>query len=208
MGEYAKLKTTGEDVKIGTCENMYYLRFEDRYKVIYDCSFDGCRFRLPFPDEDKEEIGNYREYERGIDLIPYYDEEMKQTFYFDNIYKKYYEEQKGTIQLHHQSGLLINVSCYHGYQLPDTNNSKDFKVFFNGKTSWSFELSQVKIQLNKETKVKELIPIVRCKHCKIPFRADWASVLLHVRKTEKEEKELYERLCEYATTTIHNIKRY
>jgi len=207
MGEYAKLKTTGEDVKIGTCENMYYLRFEDRYKVIYDLSFDGCRFRLPFPDEDKEEIGNYREYERGIDLIPYYDEETKTYSYFDDIYKKYYQEHKGLIQLHHQSGLLINVSCYHGYKLPDTNDSKDFKAFYNGKTSWSFELSQVKIQLNEETKVKELVPIVRCKHCKIPFRADWASVLLHVRKTEKEEKELYERLCEYATTTIHNIKR-
>jgi len=207
MGEYAKLKTTGEDVKIGTCENMYYLRFEDRYKVVYDYSFDGCRFRLPFPDEDKEEIGNYREYERGIDLIPHYDEETETYSYFDDIYKKYYQEHKGTIQLHHQSGLLINISCYHGYKLPDTNNSKDFKAFYNGKTPWSFELSQVKIQLNEETKIKELVPIVRCKHCKIPFRADWASVLLHVRKTEKEEKELYERLCEYATTTIHNIKR-
>jgi len=207
MGEYAKLKTTGENVKIGTCENMYYLRFEDRYKVVYDLSFDGCRFRLPFPDEDKEEIGNYREYERGIDLIPYYDEETETYSYFDDIYKEHYEQHKGLIQLHHQSGLLINVSCYHGYRLPDTNNSKDFKAFYNGKTPRSFELSQVKIQLNEETKIKELIPIVRCKHCKIPFRADWASVLLHVRKTEKEEKELYERLCEYATTTIHNIKR-
>jgi len=207
MGEYAKLKTTGENVKIGTCENMYYLRFEDRYKVVYDLSFDGCRFRLPFPDEDKEEIGNYREYERGIDLIPHYDEETETYSYFDDIYQKYYQEHKGIIQLHHQSGLLINVSCYHGYKLPDTNNSEDFKAFYNGKASWNFELSQVKIQLNEETKIKELVPIVRCKHCKIPFRADWASVLLHVRKTEKEEKELYERLCEYATTTIHNIKR-
>ena len=36
---------------------MYYLRFEDRHKVIYDYSFTGYRFRLPFPDEDK--IGNF-----------------------------------------------------------------------------------------------------------------------------------------------------
>ena len=95
MGEYAKLKTTGEDVKIGTCENMYYLRFEDRYKVIYDLSFDNYRFRLPFPDEDNIGIGNYNNYDRGIDLIPHYDEDIKLTTYFDDIYKEQYKQHKG-----------------------------------------------------------------------------------------------------------------
>jgi len=207
MGEYAKLKTTGEEFKIGTCENMYYLRFEDRYKIVYDSSFTGCRFRLPFVDEDNVGIGNYNNYDRGIDLIPKYDEDIKQTFYFDDIYKEHYQEHKGLIQLHHESGLMINASCYHGYKLPDNNNSKDLKAFFNGRTPTNFELSQIKIQVNEETKVKELIPIVRCKHCKTPFKANWASVLLHVRQTTKEERELYNRLCEYATTTIHNITK-
>jgi len=208
MGEYAKLKTTGEEVKIGTCENMYYLRLEDRYKVIYDCSFTGCRFRLPFPDEDKIEIGNYQDFNRGIDLIYHYDEETESYSYFDDIYKEHYQEHKGLIQLKHEnSGLLINAACYHGYKLPDNNDSKDLKAFFNGKSSSNFELSQVKIHLNEETKVKELIPIVRCKHCNIPFKADWSSVLLHIRQHTKEDKILYERLSEYATTTIHNITK-
>jgi len=207
MGEYAKLKTTGEEFKIGTCENMYYLRLEDRYKIIYESSFTGCRFRLPFPDEDNNEIGNYNDYERGIDLVPHYDEDIKLTSYFDDIYKEHYQEHKGLIQLHHESGLLINASCYHGYKLPDNNNSKDLKAFFNGKTSINFELSQVKIHLNEETNEKEIIPIVRCKHCKTPFKADWASVLLHVRQYSKEDKELYNRLCEYATMKIVNITK-
>jgi hypothetical protein len=207
MGEYAKLKTTSEEVKIGTCENMYYLRFEDRYKVVYDSSFTGYRFRLPFVDEDNVGIGNYNDYDRGIDLIPKYDEDIKQTFYFDDIYKEHYQEHKGLIQLHHESGLMVNASCYHGYKLPDNNNSKELKPFYNAKTPWSFELSQVKIEVNEETKIKELIPIVRCKHCKTPFKSDWSSVLLHVRQTTKEERELYSRLCEYATTTIENITR-
>ena len=184
MGEYAKLKSTSEEVKIGTCENMYYLRFEDRHKVIYDYSFTGYRFRLPFPDED-------------IEL----------TSYFDDIYKAHYQDHKGLIQLKHESGLMINAACYHGYKLPDNNDSKDLKAFFNGASMSNFELSQVKIQLNEETKVKELIPIVRCKHCKMPFRANWASVLLHIRQNTKEDKILYERLTEYATTTIHNITK-
>ena len=207
MGEYAKLKTTGEEVKIGTCENMYYLRFEDRYKVVYDLSFDNYRFRLPFVDEDNIDIGNYNDYDRGLDLVPCYDEELKTYSYFDDIYKEHYQEHKGLIQLHHKSGLMINASCYHGYKLPDNNNSKDLKAFFNGKTSSNFELSQVKIQLNEETKVKELIPIVRCKHCKMPFRANWASVLLHIRQHTKEDREFYNRLCEYATTTIEHITK-
>ena len=208
MGKYAKLKTTSEEIKIGTCENMYYLRFEDRHKVIYDSSFTGYRFRLPFVDEDKIDIGNYHDYDRGIDLIPTYDEETESYSYFDDIYKEQYQEHKGLIQLKHEnSGLMINASCYHGYKLPDNNDSKDLKAFFNGASSSNFELSQVKIHLNEETKVKELIPIVRCKHCKMPFRADWASVLLHIRQHTKEDKEFYNRLCEYATTTIHQIHR-
>ena len=207
MGEYAKLKSTGEEVKIGTCENMYYLRFEDRYKVVYNLSFDNYRFRLPFPDEDNNGIGNYNDYDRGIELIPHYDEDIQLTSYFDDIYKEHYQKHKGLIQLKHESGIMINAACYHGYKLPDNNDSKDLKAFFNGASSSNFELSQVKIQLNEETKVKELIPIVRCKHCKMPFRANWASVLLHIRQNTKEDKILYERLTEYATTTIHNITK-
>lgn len=33
MGEYAVRISDGERIKIGTCEDMLYLRFEDRHKV-------------------------------------------------------------------------------------------------------------------------------------------------------------------------------
>jgi hypothetical protein len=59
MGEYAQRKDNGQEVKIGTCEEMYYLRFEDRAKVrgipnSVDPSREpyNLRFRLPYPDED------------------------------------------------------------------------------------------------------------------------------------------------------------
>lgn len=57
MGEYAK--ANGEEVKIGTCENMYYLRYDQRAKVhalpgsvnpVRDAG--ALRFRFPWPDED------------------------------------------------------------------------------------------------------------------------------------------------------------
>ena len=57
MGEYARHK--GEEIKIGTCEDMYYLRYDQRALVeplAGSCDpvrYAGVlRFRFPFPDED------------------------------------------------------------------------------------------------------------------------------------------------------------
>lgn len=59
MGEYATRKSDGERVKIGTCEDMYYLRHDQRGEVEaipgnLDPTRDALRirFRFPFPDED------------------------------------------------------------------------------------------------------------------------------------------------------------
>lgn len=62
MGEYARYK--GEEIKIGTCESMYYLRADQRHLVealpnnvdpVKDAG--EIRFRFPFPDEDACEPG-------------------------------------------------------------------------------------------------------------------------------------------------------
>jgi hypothetical protein len=64
MGEYALYK--GQQIKIGTCETMYYLRADQAHLVtplpgnvdpIKDA--DEIRFRFPFPDEDHIEPGQF-----------------------------------------------------------------------------------------------------------------------------------------------------
>lgn len=66
MGEYAKRRSDGQRVKIGTCEDMYYLRADQRDQVEYD-EWDGCRFRFPWPDEDGTEPGAYgNDYDRAL----------------------------------------------------------------------------------------------------------------------------------------------
>ena len=64
MGEYAKFN--GQEIKIGTCENMYYLRFTQRARVerlsgnvdpVKDAP--ALRFRFPWPDEDRCEPGAF-----------------------------------------------------------------------------------------------------------------------------------------------------
>lgn len=73
MGEYANYN--GEQIKIGTCENMYYLRADQARKVgplkgnvdpIRDR--ESIRFRFPWPDEDKVEPGAFDPYNRGLAL--------------------------------------------------------------------------------------------------------------------------------------------
>jgi len=67
MGEYATYQ--GESIKIGTCEEMCYLRADQRH-LISGYSFagflDSCRFRFPFPDEDQLEPGAFEDYNRGL----------------------------------------------------------------------------------------------------------------------------------------------
>ena len=65
MGEYAHVNDSEDTYKIGTCKTMYYLRFEDRKKTDYTYGWEGCSFRIPFPDEDKVQIGIYDVYNRG-----------------------------------------------------------------------------------------------------------------------------------------------
>src|SRR5262245_32043164 len=67
MGEYAIFKKTGQRIKIGTCEDMYYLRHDQRHLVAAEggsVDVNGpeageIRFRFPFPQEDRMEPGTF-----------------------------------------------------------------------------------------------------------------------------------------------------
>ena len=75
MGENAEYN--GEEVKIGTCENMYYLRWDQRHLVkplrgnvdpADPAVLDVIRFRFPWPDEDGTEPGQFRDHDRALAL--------------------------------------------------------------------------------------------------------------------------------------------
>lgn len=73
MGEYATHR--GESVKIGTCEDMYYLR-PDQVHQIGGYEFDRqtldvVRFRFPFPDEDDIKPGHFDDHARGVRVPGY-----------------------------------------------------------------------------------------------------------------------------------------
>ncbi len=169
MGEFARRKDDNVSVKIGTCEEMYYLRFEDRHNVtpepnsadpVAECGL--LRFRLPFPDEDGTPIGEYKDYSRGLRLC------RKGTFGCEDWKDDAAADDPGTVQLRHECGLLVNVACHHGLRLPDVGKSS---AFWNGKTH-SFELAS----LRPVGSGLLVYPVVRCRHCGQAWRYEWADV--------------------------------
>lgn len=66
MGEYGHV-IAGGNVKLGTCENMYYLRADQRSSISgYEFALDVQRFRFPFPDEDTIAPGCFDDFDRSL----------------------------------------------------------------------------------------------------------------------------------------------
>ncbi len=102
MGEYANY--LGESVKIGTCENMYYLRADQAHSVTaqhgnVDPVADRAdlRFRFPFPDEDGIAPGAFADHARGVRV---------QGWVWPADW-----EGHSTIQLKSDVGYLMSIPC-------------------------------------------------------------------------------------------------
>lgn len=136
MGEYAERESDRQEIKIGTCESMYYLRYSDRNKVRGiknsldpndEKTINVLRWRLPFPDEDEVRPGDYENHARGATLCNFSDPSTA--------------EDHGILQLHSKTGLLVNIACYHGEKKP--KDTKEVQFHWNGK-GHNYELRHLK----------------------------------------------------------------
>ena len=180
MGTFAHFKSDphGEFVKIGTCELLYYLREDKRHRLV-ETDFLDHFFRIPFIDEDNIATGNYKVYNRGLDLFQYTNLELA--------------GDQGLIQLTHKSGLIINTACYHGEKLPA--NEKDFKCFWNGKTSTNYQLRHLK--LVKEPNV--IKPTIGCVHCNLLWTVDWSSIWKFIPRLYQQRFTQYLTEADYVS---------
>ncbi len=184
MGEYAT-RDDGVSIKIGTCETMNALRYEDRNKVVReenslnpaDCM--NLFWRLPFPDEDDVLIGEYRDCNRGYRLgksTPNHNGWND----WDNWVDESLVEFPGRIQLRHEaSGLQASIICYHGIKLPEDSESARFG--WNGK-GHSLELIHVKNMKDG------IFPVVQCRHCNKMWRYAWEDIIESVADTELRKR--------------------
>jgi len=156
MGEY--LTVNNKNVKIGTCENMYYATLKQLKQAEHDGVEDaseytkpknGFRYRFPFPDEDIIEMGNHGDYDRGFTVPMPYDwiNEMVD-----------HKEICVRTEVDGQMGYAVN----HYIICP---GSKDWKRTCSERTS------KVPFQIVQQKQVnKQLWTVGRCGWCKALFR--------------------------------------
>lgn len=150
MGEYAKY--AGGEVKIGTCENMYYLRADQRSMVSpLDDNIDPVkdrleiRFRFPFPDEDNVEPGAFQDFDRSVTV------NLPETFWHDF-------EHRG-LSLSAPQGYVASIPC------PESGvELKGVKVHRNAFAG------NVRVVQQKFDKDGRLVLVIECAGCGNRFR--------------------------------------
>ena len=183
MGEYAFRKSDKKEVKIGTCDSMYYLRWENCKDVRYSGNWWDASFRLPFPDEDNVRIGEYIKHDRYIPLINY-----RPTSALDD----------GELLLSHVSGVRINVPCYHGCAVDiDENMFQPLTTWPHAKVQPSFALMRVK----QSREFNKLCPVVKCVWCDYAYYSStWQDILPFIT-----DDVMLNRLVKYAEVDLTNL---
>jgi hypothetical protein len=175
VGEYTRRKSDNVEIKIGTCESMYYLRWDNRkdvynnYNVLSDTDL---RYRIPFPDEDDVPIGEYTEYDRSVELINY-----KPPVGLD----------VGVIIHKNHRCSNVKIPCYHGKQLElDSNVQHNFKPIF------------YLVAIKHSGVHNGLYPVIQCGWCNNMYTIfDWDCVLNAII-----DEVLRERLINYKNIEI------
>lgn len=154
MGEYAKRLSDEANIKIGTCEDMYYLRFDQRDQVAHQSgnvdpnSEDvyALRFRFPWPSEDGTAPGEFADYHKSYGLSR-----------FEGCGAEHAEH--GSVQFSAPAGYLLSLPCPEG-------PAATLPVHRNG-FSGAVHLVQQKLLRDGR-----LVPIMRCGGCGAKWRLE------------------------------------
>jgi hypothetical protein len=153
MGEYANY--LGERVKIGTCEDMLYLRWDQRSKVTDSETplFDekvlaSIRFRFPWPDEDLILPGGFDDPFRGLRLD----------------FEPPKDVEHSSVQFTAQNGYLLSLPC------PESNpvilaNDSPIRI---GKNGYGGSASLIQ----QAWRNGRLVSIAMCNGCRVPYRLE------------------------------------
>lgn len=185
MGEYAKLH--GKEIKIGTCEEMYYLRYDQRFMIEPlpnslnprdKAILEVIRFRFPFPDEDKSLPGG-----NGPNFDPF------RKLRIDDVSIE--DQEHYTVQFNANNGYLVNLPCPEGKQ---TNGLKIHKNGYGG----AVHLCQQRV------KDGLLMPVFECGGCGAKWRIEnneelkpyISSLENQIERATGESKEWYRKILD------------
>ena len=166
MGEFAKFH--GRTIKIGTCTSMYYCRYDQVSEIKYGDMCHGLCWRIPAFEEDGIQPGDYTFGALVETLGPLRSIRLKNIDEeFDGI-----TQTPGLIQLRNdRSGMVVNVKCYHGRKLPESDG--DFKAFYNGKRE------TLHLQALKNCK-DDLRVVFACSACGSAWNCSFEEIYLNI----------------------------
>lgn len=194
MGEYAKVKGTGERVKIGTCEDLLYLRDDQRERVWPERgSLDPndpevlavVRFRFPFPDEDGTAPGHFEDPFRGLTLWGF---------------EQPSEVDHGSVQFKAQNGYLTSLPCPEGPKaglVVDVDSGTPLTIHRNGYGGPARLVQQAH-------RGGRLVGIARCNSCGALYRLEDGfeeAAAVAIRSQGDERIRLADRNAERGTPT-------
>lgn len=149
MGEYALYR--GNRIKIGTCEDMYYLRWDQRDQVTPlegnldpTTHLDVIRFRFPFPAEDGMAPGEFDDHDKGFRL-----DGFEQPKNMDH----------GSVQFSARNGYLVSLPC------PEAGAVAGYTVHKNGYGGPASLVQQ-------GWRGGRLVGIARCNGCHRAYRLE------------------------------------
>lgn len=161
MGEYITINN--KQIKIGTCEDIYYARYEQIKRLqglgkkegdtpIYNLLNSRCgyRFRFPFPEEDNIEIGCFDNFNKGLKVELPNRYVIKETQEVDH-------NQKVTVQLQ--------------------GKNKSFLIPCPYSVDWNPKIMQSTIEETLDMEIVQQRPfenalwtVCRCLYCGVLFR--------------------------------------
>lgn len=200
MGEYLQHARFGH-IKIGTCESLYYtslLQFIDNLPELDSSAREYLkanefRFRFPFPDEDKREIGSAEDFDRGHMII------VPASLGIElNHGDMFIRLERGS------NGKIPNV-LHKGIQFPcpaDKSKTPTLTIMHWQSESYTgLEIVAQKIVKDKHTDGKiQVQTVVRCPYCDAMCRLSEQEALAiqthynELTTTTEMEKELLSRM--------------
>ena len=189
MGEYIRYK--GEEVKIGTCEQMYYTSFDNFIKHLPDMKQQSGNlspeaylqesnfWRLPFPDEKNLPFGNINgDFDRCLSLYIARDnyEALKmtghKTFYLPVMPAKFTGH-----------GFNISIPCPYSEDFKNIKTSTNTDKGFFISSRYQYGLLNLIYQKNEDGK---LLPVVQCPYCKSLWTLDTKQDLVNLIKGNRK----------------------
>lgn len=193
MGEHVKLKY-GQEIKIGTCEDMYYARYEQAQNFLNAkdraCYLrpDTCRWRFPFPQEDDIEIGMFKDYDLGLSLcVPN-----------DSVFccKDHDTVSFSTGNNPSMHGFNVNYSlpCPADKNAVDRAIQAGFKIGHLLDNQVAIEIAQQKPVANGDLQV-----VLRCLWCRTKYRIDKPEAIAlaeFLRGYSEDRKDYYNKVAD------------